>query len=152
MCCFHLLVFNSLTKLWREYLSLYCLIWKLNHMVLSFKRSDFGRTFGKISVSPNTLITCTFCDSNSTHALLFQGQSNIYMGLFISWHFTKGKLELFTLAVMGSERNNKMQRGIRRFSTNSRDTKDSIHKGVFSLQKNYVPFELGQLGPRKSRI
>ena len=74
MCCFHLLVFNSsksLTKLWRDYLSLYCLIWKLNHMVLPFKRSDFGRTFGKISVSPNTLITCTFCDSNSIHALLF---------------------------------------------------------------------------------
>ena len=46
------------------------------------------------------------------------------MGLFISWHFTKGKLEMFTLAVMESERNNKMQKGIRRFSTNSRDTKD----------------------------
>ena len=71
MCCFHLLVFNSLTKLWRDYLSRYCLICKLNHMVLPFKRYDFGRTFGRISVSPYTLITCTFCDSNSIHVLLF---------------------------------------------------------------------------------
>lgn len=73
MCCFHLLVFNSLTKLWRDYLSLYCLICKLNHTVLPFKRYDFDRTFGKISVSPYTLITCTFCDSNSIHVLLFLG-------------------------------------------------------------------------------
>ena len=46
------------------------------------------------------------------------------MGLFISWHFKKGKSELFTLVVMGSKRNNKMQKDIRRISTNSRDTKD----------------------------
>lgn len=133
MCCFHLLVFNSLTKLWRDYLSLYCLICKLNHTVLPFKRYDFGRTFGKISVSPYTLITCTFCDSNSIHVLLFQDQSNIYMGIFISWHFTKGKLELFTLAVMGSERNNKMQKGIKRISTNSNARDKASWKGTFTL-------------------
>lgn len=133
MCCFHLLVFNSSTKLWPDYLSLYCLICKLNHTVLPFKRYDFGRTFGKISVSPYTLITCTFCDSNSIHVLLFQDQSNIYMGIFISWHFTKGKLELFTLAVMGSERNNKMQKGIKRISTNSNARDKASWKGTFTL-------------------
>lgn len=133
MCCFHLLVFNSSTKLWPDYLSLYCLICKLNHTVLPFKRYDFGRTFGKISVSPYTLITCTFCDSNSIHVLLFQDQSNIYMGIFISWHFTKGKLELFTLAVMGSERNNKMQKGIKRISTNSNAREKASWKGTFTL-------------------
>lgn len=133
MCCFHLLVFNSLTKLWRDNLSLYCLICKLNDTVLPFKRYDFGRTYGKISVSPYTLITCTYCDSNSTHVLLFQGQSNIYMGIFISWHFTKGELELFTLAVMWSERNNKMQKGIRRICTNSNAKDKASWKGTFTL-------------------
>lgn len=55
------------------------------------------------------------------------------MGMFISWHFTKGELELFTLAVMGSERNNKMQKGIRRISTNSNARDKASWKGTFTL-------------------
>lgn len=128
MCCFHLLVFNSLTKLWPDYLSLYCLICKLNHTVLPFKRYDFGRTFGKISVSPVYILWLKLYPCSPFFGLVEHIHGYIY---FLA--FYEGGIGIVHFGRNGSERNNKMQKGIKRISTNSNARDKASWKGTFTL-------------------